>query len=319
MKNFYHYNATSVADAVAMLDKYGNRAKIIAGGTDLLHQMKGFIRKDLPDYLVNIKTITGLDGITEDTAGLHVGALATLAKVATNQTVLSKYPILAQAAKAVASPQIRNVGTIGGNLSQEVWCWYYRSEHNQFNCLRKGGATCYASAGDNTFHSIFGGKGGCYAVAPSDTAIALLALGASVKTSQRTLTLDQFFQDLSPGTVLKANEIITEVTVPPPPADNKQAFIKFTRRKSFDFAIVSVGLMAAPKSATVTTANIWLGGVAPTPMKLTASETALKGNTISDTVATNAAAAAVTNAVPMTKNLYKTTIVKTLVKRAILA
>jgi len=319
MKSFYHVDATSVAEAVSYLDKYGAKAKVMAGGTDLLHQMKGFIRADLPDYIINIKTIPGLDKITEDSAGLHIGPLVPLSSIAVDPTVVSKYGALAQAARAVASPQIRNIGTIGGNLCQEVWCWYYRWEHNQFNCIRKGGATCFASAGDNTFHSIFGGPKGCYAVVPSDTAMALLALGASVKTSQRTLALDSFFLDTAPGNVLKANEIITEIVVPPPPSDAKQVFLKYGRRKSFDFAIASVGLLAAPKSGTVTTASIWLGGVAPMPVRATGAENALKGNTISETVANNAAAAAVANATPMTKNSYKTSIVKALVKRAILA
>lgn len=318
MKSIYHYDATTVADAAAMLTKYGNKAKVIAGGTDLLEQMKGFIRTGLPDYIINLKSIPGLDAITEDSSGLHVGALATLANVATNATVTGKYPILSQAALAVASPNIRNAGTVGGNIGQEVWCWYYRWEHNQFNCIRKGGTTCYAQAGDNTYHSIFGGKQGCYAVAPSDTSIALLALGASVKTNQRTIAMNQFFADTSPGNVLKVDEIITSIDVPAPPSDNKQVFLKFRERASIDFAIASVGLMAAPKSSSITTANIWLGGVAPSPVEATGAETALKGNAISSTVATNAANAAVASAVPMTMNGYKTQIVKTLVKRAIL-
>jgi len=318
MKVINHYDATSVADAVAMLDKYGSAAKVIGAGTDLTHQLKGFIRNDLPDYLINLKTIPGLDAITSDSSGLHVGALATLVSVATNSTILSTYPMLATAANWVATPNIRNIGTIGGNISQEVWCWYYRWEYDLFNCLRKGGSTCYATAGDNTFHSIFGGAGGCNAVAASDTAIALLALGASVKTSKQTIPISQFFKDLSPGHVLAADEIITEIDVPTPPTGNKQVFIKQQLRQSFDFAIASVGLMCAPATSTITTANIWLGGVAPTPIEATGAETALKGKAISSTVAAAAGAAAVADAVPMTNNHYKVNIVQTLVSRAIL-
>ncbi|HVP22912.1 MAG TPA: FAD binding domain-containing protein [Conexivisphaerales archaeon] len=319
MKVINHYDATSVADAVAMLDKYGTKAKVIGAGTDLMHQMKGFIRTDLPDYIINLKTIPNLSAISSDSSGLHIGPLATLASVASNSTVTATYPMLAAAAKNVATPNIRAVGTIGGNLCQEVWCWYYRWDRNMFNCLRKGGSTCYAQAGNNTFHSIFGGAGGCYAVAASDTASALLALGASVKTSKQTIALKSFFKNLSPGHVLAADEIITSIDVPTPPSDSKQVFIKQRLRQGFDFALAEVALLAAPKSSTITTASIWLNGVAPTPVEATGAESALKGNAIGATVAANAAAAAVTNAAPMTNNAYKVQIVKALVSKAILS
>jgi len=319
MKVINHYDATSVSDAVAMLDKYGSAAAVIGGGTDLTHQLKGFIRADLPDYLINLKTIPGLNAISSDASGvLHVGSLATLASIANNSTVLATWPMLAAAASEVATPNIRNIGTIGGNISQEVWCWYYRWEGNMFPCLRKGGGTCYAVSGLNQFHSVFGGPLGCYSVAASDTAIALLALGASVVTSAQTIPINKFFYALAPGTVLKPDEIITEIDVPTPPTGNKQVFIKQQVRKNFDFALTSVGLMAAPASGTVTTANIWLGGVAPTPIEATGAETALKGNAISATVAANAGAAAIANAVPLADNHYKTNIISALVSKAIL-
>jgi xanthine dehydrogenase YagS FAD-binding subunit len=319
MQILNHYDATSVADAVAQLNKYGSSAKVMAGGTELLHTLKGNIRPNLPSYIINIKTIPGLNTITTTSSGLTIGPLATLNSVATNSNVLSTYPMLAQAASAVATNQIRNLGTIGGNISQEVWCWYYRWEHNQFYCLRKGGSTCYAQSGVNTFHSIFGGPGGCYSVHPSDTAIALLALNASIVTSSRTIPISQFFKNISPGNVLANNEIITAIDVPTPPANALQVFTKFRFKQSFDFAVVSVGLLAAPTTGSVTTANIWLGGVGPVPMEATGAETALKGNAISSTVATAAGAAAIANAVPLTYNHYKKNIVSTLVSRAIMS
>jgi len=319
MKVINHYDAASVADASSTVTKYTTKSAVMAGGTDLLHQMKGFVRANLPDYVINLKTIAGLDTITSSSSGLTIGALSTLTSIATNTTVASTYPILKQAALAVATPQIRNVGTIGGNICQEVWCWYYRWDHNLFPCLRKGGATCYASAGDNTYHSIFGGPQGCYAVHPSDMGIALLALGASAVTNKRTLPMSQFFSTLSPGHVLAEGEIVTSITVPPPATDTKQVFLKFKVRKSFDFAVASVGLVCSPASATVSAASIWLGGVAPKPVEATTAETALKGNAISATVAANAGAAAITAAVPMTMNAYKKPIVQELVRKAILA
>jgi xanthine dehydrogenase YagS FAD-binding subunit len=317
MKVINHYDATSVTDAVAQLDKYGTSAKVMGAGTDILHQLKGFIRNDLPDYVINLKTIPNLNNITSDSSGLHIGPLATLATVGTNSTVVSTYPMLASAALSVATPNIRNIGTIGGNLCQEVWCWYYRWEGVEFNCLRKGGTTCYAQAGDNTYHSIFGGAGGCYSVHPSDTAPALLALGASVTTSKKTIPLKSFFKNLSPGHVLDADEIITSIDVPTPPSGNKQVFIKQRLRQGFDFAIADVALMAAPASGTISTASIWLNGVAPTPIEATGAESALVGNAISSTVAASVGAAAVANAAPMTMNAYKVQILKTLVTRAV--
>jgi xanthine dehydrogenase YagS FAD-binding subunit len=319
MKVINHYDATSVADAASTVTKYTKKSAVMAGGTDLLHQMKGFVRADLPDYIINLKSVSGLDQITSDSSGLKIGAMTTLTSIATNSTITSTYPILSQAALSVATPQIRNIGTIGGNICQEVWCWYYRWEHNLFPCLRKGGATCYASAGDNTYHSIFGGPQGCYAVHPSDMAIALLALGASAVTNKRTLAMSQFFSGLSPGHVLAEGEIVTSLTVPPLAADSKQVFLKNRVRQSFDFATASVGLVASPKSSTVTAASIWLGGVAPKPVEATGSETALKGNAINATVAAAAGAAAIANAVPMTMNSYKKPIVQELVRKAILA
>jgi len=320
MKNFYHIDAASVNDAVSLLDKYGSQAKVIGGGTEQLTTMKEYALPSLPTYIINLKTVTpALNTITTDSAGLHVGPLATLADVNASATVSQSWPALAAAAGAVASPQIRNVGTIGGNLCIDVFCWYYRWEHNLFNCLRKGGSVCYAVAGDNSFHSIFGGPKGCYSVHPSDTAVALSALGASVKTTQRTIPLSQFFYALAPGHVLKADEIITDIIVPTPASGSKQVFLKHRVRRSFDFATASVGLLATPGTGTVTSASIWLGGVAPTPIEATAAEAALKGNAISATVAANVASAAVSSAIPMTMNKFKVQVAKTMVKRAVLA
>lgn len=317
MKVINHYDATSVNDAVAMLDKYGAKAAVIGAGTDLLYQMKEFTLATFPDYIINLKTIPNLANIKSDSSGLHIGPNATLAAVSSNSTVVSTWPMLASAAGNVATPNIRNVGTIGGNLCQEVWCWYYRWQGNLFNCLRKGGSTCYATAGDNTFHSIFGGPKGCYSVHPSDTAPALLALGASVTTNKRTLPLSQFFYADSPGHVLAADEVLTSIDVPNPPSGNKQVFIKQRLRQGFDFALVDVALLAAPATGTVTTASIWLNGVAPTPIEATAAETALKGNTISATLATTVGNAAATNAVPMSMNAFRVQMLKATVAKAV--
>lgn len=324
MKNYYHVDVTSLDQAVQLLDKYGTSAVVIAGGTEEITTMKesSLPSNQLATYVINLKTITpALNTITTDSAGLHVGPLTTLAAVAASSTVSQSWPALAQAALSVATPNIRNVGTIGGNISQDVWCWYYRYEHNLFNCLRKGGSVCYAASGNNTYHSIFGGPKGCYSVHPSDTGVALLALGGSVVTTQRTIPMNQFFYAFAPGNVLNADEIIKDIVVPTPPTGNGQVYLKYRARKGFDFATSSVGLVVAPSTGTVSTARVWLGGVAPAPVEAKGAEAALTGNALSATVAAAAGAAAVTNpqAAAMTDNNYKIALTTGMVKKAILS
>jgi xanthine dehydrogenase YagS FAD-binding subunit len=317
MKTFTYQSVKTVNDAVSTLTQYKGNAKIIAGGTDLLGVMKDEINPTYPQAVVDIKTIPGLDAITTDSSGtLHVGALAKLSDIANSSTVTKSWPALAQAAASVASPHIREMGTLGGNLCQEVRCWYYRGEQNFFNCVRKGGLMCYAQAGDNRFHSIFGGPAGCYAVYPSDTAAALLALNASVVTNSRTIPIDSFFDNLK-GTVLANNEMVTEVDIPAPPAGSKQTYIKFRLRKTIDFPIVGVATLITVASGNVSAARIALGAVAPMPIRAKAAETALVGQAIGATTATTAAAAAVQNAVPMTKNHFKVLITQALISQAI--
>jgi xanthine dehydrogenase YagS FAD-binding subunit len=318
MKTFIHQNAKTVADAVSYLTQYNGKAKIIAGGTDLLGVMKDEILPAYPQAVVNIKNIPNLDKITSDSSGLKVGALAKLSDIATNSTVVSTWPALAQAAASVGSPHIREMGTMGGNLCQDVRCWYYRGMNNFFNCLRKGGAMCYASAGDNRYHSIFGGSKGCYSAYPSDTATALLALNASIVTNSRTIPIDSFFDNLT-GTVLNANEMVTEVDIPTPPSGSKQVYLKFRVRKAIDFPIVGVSSMITVQSGTVSAARIALGAVAPTPIRATAAEKALTGQAVNSTTASAAATAAMQSAVPMTMNKYKVPITSALIQRAILS
>ena len=169
MKSFAHFNATSVEEAAGLLQRYGGRAKIIAGGTDLLGKMKDRILPSYPEALINLKTVPGLDQISEEDGVLRIGALAILEDIAHHPLVREKYSALAQAARRTASPHLREMGTLGGNISQDIRCWYYRNPDNRFPCLRKGGGRCYALAGDNRYHSIFGGSvtEGCVAVHPA--------------------------------------------------------------------------------------------------------------------------------------------------------
>jgi xanthine dehydrogenase YagS FAD-binding subunit len=318
MQGFKHFNAKSIADASTLL-KANAPSAAIAGGTDLLHIMRQNAVTQ-PTSLVNLKSITGLDYIKEEGGILKIGALTTIAEIANSAIVQGSYKALATAAGRVASPLIRNQGTIGGNLCQDVWCWYYRGSDNLYNCIRKGGAICFAVAGDSrVYHSIFGGPKGCYAVSPSDTAVALLALNASVVTNTRTLAIKDLFTDVAPGHTLAAGELITEVQVPTPAAGTKSAFVKFALRKSIDFAIASAAVWYSVSGGTVSDCRIVMGGVYLTPRRATAAETYLKGKALADDTATAAGQQAVADAVPLANNAHKKSIAAAMVKRALLA
>ena len=317
MKRFAYRNTTTIADAVSLL-KAGNAA-VLAGGTDILNLLKIGALTSPPATLVNIKNIPGLDSISEDAHGLKIGAAARLSSIASSEVVKSKYSALAEAAESVASPPLREMGTIGGNLCQQVQCWYFRRSFltgTFFDCLRKGGNQCYAVTGDNRYHAILGAKQ-CFAVCPSDTAIALTALDATIVTSQRSIPIGDFFQVL--GNVLNEDEIVTEVQVPVPESGTKQVFIKFALRPAIDFAVVSVAAVITIDNGKVSDARIVLGAVAPVPYRATEAEDALKGKAVSESVAETAADAAVKDAVPLSNNKYKVQIARTLVKRAVLA
>ena len=322
MKEFKHFNAYSVDEAVALMGRYGERAAVIAGGTDVLGKMKDAILPAYPEALVNIKTIKGLSYIKESGGMLDIGALTLLAEIADSATVKSKYAALAQAAGRTASPHLRNMGTIGGNICQDIRCWYYRNQNNRFSCLRKKGGRCYAIKGDNRYHSIFGGSvsGGCFAVHPSDTAPALVALDAKIVTSSRTIEAEKFFE-VKPikTTVLKADEIVTGIQVPEPAAGSSSAFLKFALRRSIDFPIVNCAAMITCKDGKVTAARICLNAVHVIPYRAVKAEQAITGRTLDEAAAEEAGAAAVAEAKPLEHNKYMVAIARTLVKRAILA
>jgi xanthine dehydrogenase YagS FAD-binding subunit len=318
-KPLEHFNAKTIDEAISLLDNRAEGAKVIAGGTDLIRLMKNEVIA--PKVLVNIKTIPGLANITEDAKGLKIGALATIKEIESSPMIRSKYPLLADTAHSVASPHIRNMATLAGNLCQEVNCWYYRRSPvtgKSFHCRRKGGEQCFAVTGDNRHHAIIGGNK-CYAVCPSDMAIALSVLGAKVKIAspdgRRELSLDKLHIAL--GDVLKPNEIIIEIRVPALMPNTKQRFLKFRVRKTIDFAISSVAAVVTTEDGVVSRARIVLGGVAPTPYRALDSEEIIQGKVITESVANRAAKAAVSEALPLSMNAYKVPMTKALVKRAI--
>ena len=322
MRRFTHINARTIDEAVSTLRRYGNRAHIIAGGTDLLGKMKDEILPRYPEAVINIKTIPGLDFIQGEKGMLRIGALTRLEDIGKEPMIKDRYTALAQAASRTGSPHLREMGTLGGNICQDIRCWYYRNPNNRFPCLRKGGGRCYAIEGDNRYHSIFGGsvEGGCYAVHPSDTAPALIALNAKIITSKRTVNAEDFFQvDVLKTTVLDAEEIVTEIHVPELSHGTRSAFLKFAIRKSIDFPIVNCAAMIKSSAGKVTAARICLNAVFVKPYRATKAEETIVEKTIDETTAEAAGISALSDAKPLEYNRYMVQIAKTLVKRALLA
>lgn len=296
-------------DAVAALAGVtGGAARIHAGGTDLL----GCLRDEVfaADLLVSLSGIEGLRGVRgTDDDGLAIGAMTTIAEVAEHPEILRRYPVLAQAAGEVGSPQLRNQGTLGGNLCQKPRCWYYRGD---FDCLRKGGYKCFAVTGENQYHAIFGGAN-CFIVHPSDTAPALVALDAEVKVygprGPRRLPVAKLFMPPAENprreTVLDAGEVLVEVLIPPPPAHLVSRYRKIRTRRAWDFAVAGCALALHMEGPTVRDCRIVLAGAAPVPWRSRATEDAIRGKALTDQVIAEAAQAVVANAQPMTKNGYK--------------
>ena len=323
MKTFKHIDVKTVSQACDLLKAYRGKAQVIAGGTDLLGILKDRIALDYPEAILNIKTIPGLNYIREDSKGLKIGSLTTLSNIAKSSVVKEKYKALAEAAYAVATPQIRNMATLAGNLCQEVRCWYYRYPHaigGRLLCLRKGSGPCLALSGDNRYHAILGAKG-CFAVCPSDTAIALTALNATMRIAgarkNRIVPVKDFFTTL--GNLLQPGEIVTEIQIPKPLDKARQTFLKLTLRKPVDFAIVSVASVISLEGEICRDASIALGAVAPVPLKAVKAEQIVKGKPLNAKTAEEAAEAAVAGAKPLSMNAYKIEQTKILVQRAIMA
>jgi xanthine dehydrogenase YagS FAD-binding subunit len=322
MRAFEYVKPATVADAVRELGRSWADAKILAGGIDLLGELKeGIIA---PQRIVNIKGISGLRYIRfSEKEGLRLGALVTLEEIETHQVIRQRYTALAEAAHSVGTPQIRNVGTIGGNLCQRPRCWYYRDEHTK--CLKKGGPMCFAYNGENKYHAILGG-GPCYIVHPSDCAPALIAFRASVTVvsprGQRTVPLEEFFvlpsRRLDHETILEPDEIVTEIQVPAPAPNTRSTYLKFKERDSHDFAIVGAAVVMRLKGKVCEDVRIVLSGVAPIPWRSPEAEAVLKGKAITPELAEQAGKAAVAKAQPLAQNAYKVPLTQAIVKQAVL-
>jgi xanthine dehydrogenase YagS FAD-binding subunit len=330
MKTFEWTNPTTINEAVKLLSvpaatdigDIDEAPRPIAGGQDLLTTMKDYTSR--PARLVNLKHIRGLDRLTLNARGLTIGALVTLSELEEHAGVRKSFPGLSEAAHSIATPQIRNLGTVGGNLCQRPRCWYFRLE--EVNCLKKGGSECYAASGENKYNAIIAG-GPSYIVHPSDLAPMLLALGARVtvrgSAGQRVIPIEKFFTLPSEGNIRRENvlandEIITEIFVPASTFAARSTYLKFKERESLDFALASVA--AAVKVGAdrkVQDVRIVLGGVAPIPWRVPAAEKFLIGKQLSADVLSEVGKIALAEAKPLEKNAYKVPLTQTLVRRAL--
>jgi len=307
LPNFSYIRARSLDEAIRYLSQDGSR--VCAGGTDLLGCLREGIFK--PATVVSLNRLGELRGISETPKGeLRIGALVTIADIARNPLIGAKYAALSMAASEVASPQLRNQGTLGGNLCQKPRCWYYRGD---FNCLRKGGLTCYAAEGENQFHCIFGSDDQCFIVHPSDTAPALAALNARVHIAgpegERYVQVDSFHvlpaEDVQRETILEPGEIVTAVLLPPPPAGLRSTYRKVRARRSWDFALAGLALALQFDGRRVVNGRVVASGAAPIPWRSRAVEDVIRGHIIDDALIAAASNALVEGAEPLLKNQYK--------------
>jgi xanthine dehydrogenase YagS FAD-binding subunit len=315
LPKFTYVRPTTVNEALAVLN---DRPSLIhGGGTDLL----GCLREGVfsADTVVSLSSIAELKGIRQaKDGGIRIGALTTVAEIAASTSIPPEHSALPEAAHAVASPQLRNQGTIGGNLCQKPRCWYYRGH---FDCLRKGGDKCYAYEGENQYHCIFGGDM-CYIVHPSDTAPALAALGAVCRISgpsaSRSVAVESFHvpptEDPQRETVLAPDEIVTEIVLPAPSPGLRSSYRKVRTRGAWDFALAGIALAIVFDGDTVRSARIFLSGAAPVPWRSKAAEEAIVGTTLDTATINRAAAATVDGAEPLEHNGYKIPLFEGLMK-----
>jgi xanthine dehydrogenase YagS FAD-binding subunit len=276
----------------------------------------------IPQYLIDIKEIKDLRYIKQEKGGLRIGATTTIAEIASSDLVAKDFPVLVQAARQVGVPQIRNVGTLGGNLCQRPRCWYFRRKIFD-DCLRKGGKDCYGVSGENMYHAILGGEG-CYMVCPSDMAPALVALNARLEIAtpngRKMVSAEQFY--IGPGksvlreTLLTPQDMVASVVIPNPPANSKGVYLKLKERQAFDFAVVSVAVHVAIKGSTVADSRIVFGGLAPVPLRREKAEGVLKGKEIKEGLA-SCCKNALEEAQPLSQNGYKIDAAKGLLEDAL--
>ncbi len=323
MKTLSNANAHDLQEAIARVTEAkesGQAASFAGGGSDLLALVKERIVQ--PDVIVSLRRIAGLDRVTPANRGLTIGGLITLDALSRDAKVNRGHKVLAQAAGSVATPQIRNVGTLAGNVCQRPWCWYYR---NGFPCFKAGGTQCFSFSGENQFHAIFGG-GPSYIVHPSDTAPALVALDATFHivgpSGERDVPAADFFvlprQKAAAENILANDEVLASVHVPASAAGTRSVYEKVLDREAWTHAVVSAAIVLRMEGQVCRSARVVLGGVAPIPWRLPEVERLLAGQRITEAIATRAGEAAVAGARPLAKNAYKVPMTNALVRRTLL-
>ena len=321
MPAFELYQPASIDAALELLERHGSSAWVLAGGLDSFDWLKDRIKR--PSVVVDLSAIADLKGIRARGNGLEIGAMTTLTEVVRHPMIKERYSILLKAAEAAASPQIRNQGTIGGNVTQDTRCWYYRAG---WSCYRAGGNICYADTPTaiNREHAILGADR-CVAVNPSDTSPALIALEAEMvirsRDGERVVAAEDYFvgpgTDITRMTVLRPGELLTAIRLPETWAGANFYFEKVADRNVWDFPLVNVASAAVMSGDTVTRMRIAVNGVAPTPLRLPAVENAVRGKRRDEATASAAGELAIAGAVPLHHNSYKVPLLRNLVKRAV--
>lgn len=315
------YQPVRVEDAIGIATQFADRGWLVGGGQDTYGWLKD--RAKTADALIDLKGIESMRGVKETADGIEIGALVTLTEITKDPIIKARYSLLAQAAGRVASPQIRNVGTIAGNVSQDVRCWYYR---RGLNCYRAGGNLCYADTpeGMNREHAIFNASR-CVAVTPSDTGPALVALEAQMVISnasgQRVVPAEEFFVgpnlDIQNTTVLAAGDILTAVRIPAKWANAEFYFEKVADRNTWDFALVSLSAAMRVNNGVIEESRLVVGAVQATPRRLTEVEQAIRGKARNDATAESVGSLASRDANPLNYNHFKMPLMDNLVKRAV--
>jgi xanthine dehydrogenase YagS FAD-binding subunit len=322
MKEFKIAQPRNVAELAALLTEGGGNTALMAGGTDLLDELKSGV--STADIVVDLFAVPGLAGITRDKGGLRVGALTRVAEFAEDRAVAEEYPILREAALSLATPQLRNMGTVGGNLCQRPRCWYYRDP--QVLCRKKGGSRCFAIHGRNKYHAILGG-GLCHIVHPSDLAPALISLGAQVTVGSakgdRILPLEQFFGlpsvSVRTENVLGNGQFLKDVRVAAKKPGQKGTYVKLKERGTWDFAVAAAAVTGVVSGGVFSELSIVMGGVAPVPWRLPKVEEILRGKPVTEALIKTAADEALKDARPLAENAYKIDMAAAAIKKAVLS
>jgi len=319
MKPFAYVNPANEKDAVAALSPEYEKALPIGGGQDLLARMKDYITQ--PDRLVNVKNLDAT--VRTENGGLRIGAAMKMVDVAEHPEIKRLYPAVAAAAIEVGTPQIRNQGTVGGNINQRPRCWYFRNE--EFVCYKKGGNRCFSPSGENQFHAILGG-GPTYIVHPSSLAVPFLAYDATFRLlgprGERLVKAADYFtmptrENVERENVLQPDELMTHVALPPP-GTVKSGHYEVRYKAAHDWPIAFATVLLSMNGATVQGARVVMGAVAPVPWRSKEAEQALAGKTVTPETAAAAAEAALAKAEPLSQNAYKVQVARTAVERAIL-